>query len=136
MNVVFDTNIYISGLLSKKGVPGQLIKAWQQNVFTLCTSRPIISEIERVLHYKKIQKMLRWDAKTIEEYMILLDYHTHVVDISEVHAVVPNDPKDDMVLATYIAASADYLVSGDSDLLSLQKNYSIITPTDFANILF
>ena len=46
-------------------------------------------------------------------------------------AALKQDEDDEMLLATLIAAKADYLVSGDSDLLDLRKSYPIITPAQF-----
>jgi predicted nucleic acid-binding protein len=34
-------------------------------------------------------------------------------------------------LATSIAAKADWLITGDSDLLDLRNTYNIITPHEF-----
>lgn len=43
------------------------------------------------------------------------------------------DADDDNILACALAAKADYLVTGDADLLELKmhKGISIITPRDF-----
>ncbi len=48
MRVVLDTNVFISGLLLPNGVPGRIVKAWQQAQYTLAFSEPMLSEIERV----------------------------------------------------------------------------------------
>jgi predicted nucleic acid-binding protein len=39
--------------------------------------------------------------------------------------------KDVPVLGTHLAAKADYLVTGDKDLLALAERYLIVTPADF-----
>jgi predicted nucleic acid-binding protein len=46
---------------------------------------------------------------------------------------VGRDPEDDNILACALAAEADYLVTGDADLLELHefKGTSIATPKDF-----
>jgi putative PIN family toxin of toxin-antitoxin system len=47
------------------------------------------------------------------------------------------DPKDDPMLACALAARADYLVTGDRDLLVLGKPFgvAIVTPAEFLRIL-
>ena len=55
------------------------------------------------------------------------------------HLHLSRDPKDDIYLSLALAVSADYLVTGDKDLLSIEsekldqagfKNFSIVTPRD------
>ena len=51
---------------------------------------------------------------------------------------VPGDPKDDMVVATAVATTAEYLVTGDrKHLLSLgtYEGIQIVTPRDFLELL-
>ena len=51
---------------------------------------------------------------------------------------VPNDPKDDMVVATAVAAKAGFLVTGDrKHLLALGSNQGIriATPREFLLLL-
>ena len=52
-------------------------------------------------------------------------------------SVVPDDPKDDMVVATAVAAKADYLVTGDEKLLRLGSFHGvrIVTPRAFLDVL-
>jgi putative PIN family toxin of toxin-antitoxin system len=69
----------------------------------------------------------------LEKYITRIELHSHLIDISEMMVEVPSDKNDNHVLATLIASGADWLVSGDSDLLNLQKKYNIITPENFVN---
>ena len=48
---------------------------------------------------------------------------------------VPRDPKDNFILATLIAGKAEYLVTGDADLLALRDRYPVLTPAEFAQRL-
>jgi predicted nucleic acid-binding protein len=51
---------------------------------------------------------------------------------------VPNDPKDDPIVATAVAGGADYLVTGDRRHLLVLREYEgiqMISPRDFLKIL-
>ncbi|MEZ5863927.1 MAG: hypothetical protein R3D25_07570 [Geminicoccaceae bacterium] len=51
---------------------------------------------------------------------------------------MPLDPKDDMIIATAVAASANYLVTGDRRHLLPIGTYAgihIVTPRDFLDLL-
>ena len=49
LRVVLDTNIFVSGLLSKTGLPAKILDAWRAGQYLLITSPPIVAEIRRVL---------------------------------------------------------------------------------------
>ena len=60
-----------------------------------------------------------------------------MTDLPRLQAV-PADPKDDMVVATAVAAKAEYLVTGDrKHLLSLgtYEGIQIVTPREFLELL-
>jgi len=131
LRVVLDSNVILSGLMSPKGTTGRIVQAWKDNRLTLLICEAQLEEIKRVLAYPKIQKRLNWSAEKINLFVKLLAYRSEYVDISGVKAYVPQDADDEMLLATLIAAKADHLVSGDSDLLALRESYVIITPAQF-----
>ena len=111
--------------IGAKSTTGQIIQAWKDNRLTLLICEAQLDEIKRVLAYQKIQKRLNWSAEKINLFVKLLAYRSEYVDISGVKAYVPQDADDEMLLATLIAAKADYLVSGDSDLLALRESMSL-----------
>ncbi len=121
MKVVLDTNVLVSGLMLPDSVPGRIVAAWRSAQFELAMLEPLLDEIGRVLSYPKIQGRLRFKAD--------------IVDIAIEKASVPRDPGDDPVLATLLAADADCLVSGDSDLLALRDRFPIQTPAEFVRRL-
>ncbi len=51
--------------------------------------------------------------------------------VAAVAANVPRDANDNMVLATLLAGKAEFLITGDEDLLVLATDYPIVTPADF-----
>ena len=50
-------------------------------------------------------------------------------------AEVPVDPDDFTILSSLLVARAEYLVTGDSDLLALKDRYPILTPAAFVALL-
>jgi len=135
MRVVLDTNVLISGLMLPDSVPGRIVAAWQAGEFGLVLSEPMVEEIGRVLAYPKIRGRTGWTDEEIGNYLLLLRFKAEVVDIAGVDAGVPSDPNDTPVLAALVAGGAEYLVSGDSDLLALRDNYPVVTPAEFATRL-
>jgi len=135
VKVVLDTNVLLSGLMLPESVPGRIVRAWRAAQFELVLSEPMLDEIGRVLAYPKIERRLKWDQVTISRFLLLLQFKADVVDISSATVAVPRDPQDVPVLATLVAGGADYLVTGDKDLLTLGHNYPIVTPVEFASRL-
>lgn len=136
MRAVIDTNVFVSGLMLPNSTPGRIISAWRTGHFSLVLSQPMLDEIGAVLNYPKIRKRLAWNDDTINRYLTILRFEAEIADIRQTSAVVPRDAKDNMVLATLIASKADFLVTGDIDLLSLADSQPIISPADFAKRIF
>ncbi len=135
LRIVLDSNVILSGLMSPKGTTGKIVQAWKDNRFNLLICEAHTDEIRRVLAYQKIQKRLNWSAEKINLFVKQLSFRAENVDISGIEAHVPQDADDEMLLATLIATKADYLVSGDSDLLALRESYAVITPAEFLVLL-
>lgn len=132
---MLDTNVLLSGLMLPDSTPGHVVRAWREARFDLVISKEQLTEIARVLTYPKIGKRLRWGRPRIERFLRQLYLRSELVDISAVLQTVPDDPEDQPILASLIASGAEYLVTGDSDLLTLADHYPIITPAKFAQRL-
>jgi putative PIN family toxin of toxin-antitoxin system len=135
VKVVLDTNVLVSGLMLPDSVPGRIVAAWRGAQFELVLSESLLDEIGRVLSYPKIRGRLRWGQDEIARFLLLLRFKADIVDTTGEKASVPRDPGDDPVLATLLAADADCLVSGDSDLLALRDRFPIQTPAEFVRRL-
>lgn len=119
MRVVLDTNVVMSALLWR-GTPHQLLEAIHQRPSVqLCSSAALLEELADVLTRPSVTKHLAIISKTAHE--VLADYvdAVELVEPLSVPRVVPDDPDDDQVIAAALAAHADLIVSGDSDLLSI-----------------
>ena len=128
MKAVFDTNVLIAAFVAE-GICSRLLVRARRRQFTLITCPFILGELERVLTKKflvsrgQVREVLRLIAQAVE-------VNVHPI---QVITGVCRDPDDDNILACALAAEADYLVTGDADLLALHefKGTSIVTPKDF-----
>ena len=135
MKVVLDTNVIVSGLLSPHSPPGEIIRAWRRYQVDLVLAEEQLTEIERVLHYSKIQRILGWNAERITTFVKRLGRRALRIRVSGIPVEVPGDASDIPILASLVGSSAQFLVTGDSDLLALRDSYPILTPGEFLRVL-
>lgn len=124
---VLDTNVLVSGL-GWSGPPAVIVDAARDGRVVLITSAPLLDELRRVLAYPKLAKVVG-DAVGLAD---IIAASSVVVEPDRVLAVV-NDESDNRVLEAADAASADYIVSGDADLLDLGSfdGIPIVTAAQF-----
>ena len=134
--VVLDTNLIVSGLISPTGTPNQLLSLWEQGSFLLLTSYEFLSEVENVLHRDYIKQRYHLTEERISELLTSLRQATeHVTPLASL-PIHSRDPKDDKLLSLALGGNADYLITGDDDLLVLDgsaaiENLRIITAAAF-----
>lgn len=128
LRVVLDTNVLVSGLAYPGSIPGCIIYIWRQGGLDVALSRYILDETTRVL-----PRLSRMDLNSteirdlVESLMFLAD----IVEPDDQQDTNLRDPADQQVLATFRAAQAEYLITGDKDLLELGEMYPIVTPATF-----
>lgn len=140
MRVLIDTNIYISFLLNPKG--GDIIPAifsgWVEGMFTILVSESLLEEIQ-VTVSDRPHLVGRIPITTLGQFLSLLREESEMISpIEESIPAVTRDPKDDYLLAYALVGKADYLVTGDKDLLVLQAeipDFEIVSPRQFSEIL-
>ncbi|OGJ39423.1 MAG: putative toxin-antitoxin system toxin component, PIN family [Candidatus Pacebacteria bacterium RIFCSPLOWO2_01_FULL_47_12] len=133
--VVIDTNIFISGLIIPRGHPYKVIRLWQDARFDVVISEQLLAEIDDVLQRKKIAARYHLTADSIKKITELLLQQGKMTSPSSGKLTV-RDPKDQFILDTAFSSSADFLVTGDEDLLVLANGFSlkklqIVTPKKF-----
>jgi putative PIN family toxin of toxin-antitoxin system len=111
--VVLDTNILVSGLLG--GTATEVIRKWRAGAFDLILSEEIIAEYTAVLIRPKFG-LARW---VIEELLGYIREKAEWVVPSGEIAAVARDPSDNMFLEAAVSGRADWIVSGDNDLLHI-----------------
>ena len=135
MRVVLDTNILVSGLMLPDSTPGRIVAAWSEAEFDVVSSHDQLAEIGRVLAYPKIRRILGWDKPRIERFVRRLYVRVEVVEPDSAAMETPRDPDDAPILGALVAGEADFLVTGDRDLLALRDHYPIETPAEFVRRL-
>ncbi|MEH2311954.1 MAG: putative toxin-antitoxin system toxin component, PIN family [Nostoc sp.] len=132
--VVIDTNIIVSALIFG-GRVSRLRLAWQDDRFTPLVSKATTTELIRVLAYPKFQLTPTEQEDLLSDYILFCE----AVVMPDLLPVIPEcrDPFDVPFLLLAVVGEADYLVTGDRDLLSLKDNFScpIITAEDFLNVI-
>jgi len=128
LRVVIDTNVLVSGLAYPTSIPGHIVTLWRHGTLDVALSRYILDETARVLpRLTRIQLSSDEIRDLVDSLMFLAD----VVEPAMRDEEDLRDPADQKVLGTLIAAKADYLITGDKDLLALAGRYPIITPAAF-----
>jgi uncharacterized protein len=135
VRVVFDTNVFVSAFIQPKSPPGQLLaRLIQDDGFELVLSACILDEIRRALRYPKVRKRIRLDDDDLDLRVTMLGIlSTMVAASSDAVSGVSRDPDDDAILAAAAEGCADYIVTGDQDLLAIgdYQGIRIVTPRAF-----
>lgn len=136
LEVVIDSTVLVSALLTRGGVAALLVQHAKDGVFLCCLAEEILAETQRVLHYPELMEKYRYTEQDIEEFCQVLREAAFLVGDLPPLAVV-RDPKDDMIVACAVVAQASHIISRDRDLLSLgtYEGISIVTPEGFMRIL-
>ncbi|AEG01728.1 putative toxin-antitoxin system toxin component, PIN family [Methylomonas methanica] len=127
--IVLDTNVLLSGTAYPSSRPGKIVSAWRSGSLEVILSQYILDELQRVL--PRLNHRLAWSSHEIRDFVDSLAFLADLVDPLETAEPALRDSADLPVLGTFLAAKANYLVTGDKDLLALSAHYPIITPANF-----
>jgi len=128
MRIVVDTNIWISFLIGKQ------LKKFIDIIFSgdnqIYFSNESWNELAEVLRRPKLAKY--FPIESVDELLLIL---SEKVCFCHPHKEFDNcrDPKDNFLLNLVYCCKADYLITGDKDLLILNpfENTKIISPQSF-----
>ena len=135
MRVVLDTNVFVSAAI-QSGASHRIVQhLMRENSDELIICNEILSEIRDVLVTRP--RLRKWisldDAK---RYIEMLQSHFNFVPDPAFIIPLCRDSDDDYVLALAQRERADYVISGDRDLLVLRlPEFSILTPAEFEIVL-
>ncbi|HPF58578.1 MAG: putative toxin-antitoxin system toxin component, PIN family [Candidatus Competibacteraceae bacterium] len=123
LNVIADTSILVSAFLFPESVPGQVMVRAAQGVYALHFSPIIFEEARRSLRNPRLRTSYRYTDEKIENWCDDLHRVGNAI-LQPLPQIEPicRDPDDDHVLAAALVINADYLVTGDKDLLVLGQH--------------
>lgn len=128
LRLVIDTNLWISFIISKKF--NQLEPILLTKNTRILFSRELVQELEATITKPKLQKYFSPNA--LDEMLDVFDSYIDFITVKS-KVQVCRDPKDDFLLSLAKDGKANYLVTGDNDLLEIGKfgETEIIKITDF-----
>ncbi len=135
MRVLADTNIFVSYLLNpdRDGSVQALIQAVTDEQITLLLPQDLTDEITVTVTSKPylVQHITQKALNALLETLALLG--EEIPRITSPLPQLSRDQKDDYLIAYAVVGGADFLVTGDKDLLVLGHvgDLSIITAQDF-----
>lgn len=129
MRFVFDTNVIVSALL--------LEDSTSRRAFNLALERgkillsfPVLAELDEVLGRQQFRKYV--DEEDVRRFISSLVHEAEWVEVGT-QVVASRDPKDDKFLELAASGQANYIISGDKDLLVLSpfQGTPILSPDAF-----
>lgn len=133
INVVLDTNIFISGIFWYGNYCSQIIDLWRNGKLILVSSLETVQELVGTLRDFRI----KMPEEIIEEWRTMVIENSVFVWPTEKFRIVKEDPDDDKFIEAALAGKAQYLISQDKSLLKLKefREIKIVTPEEFLKII-
>lgn len=138
LRAVLDANVLVSALIRPEGTPGKIVSRWlAEKPFELVVSRAIIDEVRRAARYERVRKYMRLSQREAEALLAILQASANLVTGTTAIEGVAVDADDHKVLAAALEGDADFLVTGDQELLALRRHagFRIITAAAFLAML-
>ncbi len=115
MKVVFDTNVYVSALAIPGGAAERAVRSAIGGAFDLVISRPILEEVLGVLSRKFSR-----EPEELARAAIFLSSLAELVTPAGRETVFADDA-DNRILECAVAGRADFIVTGDHEVLALRS---------------
>ena len=133
MNVILDTNVFVSGIFWEGNFCSQIIEKWKEGRFNLISSTEIINELIKTLSNFKIQM----PKEMIDEWKNLIIKNSIMVEPNIKIDIVKDDPDDNKFLEAAITGNADLIISQDKHLLKLNEynKIRIVKPEEAISLL-
>jgi putative PIN family toxin of toxin-antitoxin system len=135
LRVVIDTNVLLSGIAYPASIPGKILAAWRHGSIEVLLSGYILEELSRVL--PRLQHRHGLSQEEMDDLIDILSIQAELIEPDPSNTPSLRDEHDQPVLGTLLAAlrlsHADYLITGDKDLLALSDTHPIVSPAQFWN---
>ena len=108
MKVVVDTNVLVSGMLSRRGPPAKIVDAISDGYLRLCFDGRILAEYRRVFARKKSLFNDAAVARLIDD----IEAAGYSITAAPIALELP-DPSDKPFIEVAVAGRVDYLITGN-----------------------
>jgi len=136
MRAVIDTNVLISGLISRKSYPAEVVDLWIMGKFRPVICREIVNEYYEVITRDKFSVLGSKDER-IELLSGLLSLpNVDIVSVQQKIDVIKEDSEDNKFLECALAGYCKYIVSGDQHLQNLKEyeGIRVLDPKEFVEV--
>jgi putative PIN family toxin of toxin-antitoxin system len=133
VRAVLDPNGVISGAISPRGAPADVLRSLATGEFELIASQALWAELERALAYAKLRPYIS-ESDAADLLRWVADSASVVTDPETEPPVHSRDPDDDYLI-NLASAHRAALVSGDKDLLALEGKIPVFSPRAFLDLL-
>ena len=133
LRCVFDTNTVVSATLFRGFVPEQALFP-ALRIAAVLMSRELADELNDVLSRPRFDRYA--DREIREEFLQDLVRQAESVVVTE-RVRACRDPKDDKILELAVNGNADFIVTGDDDLLVMNpfRDIEIVRPAEFLTVV-
>jgi len=133
VRAVLDPNVVISGLLSPKGAPAQVLSSWSEGRLEVIVSPLLIEELRRALTYRKLRRYI--SVEDGEAAVRWLEAGARRVEDPAGDPPLRSSDHGDDYLVALAAVQRAALVSGDRHLLELSGTIPVYSPRDFLELI-
>jgi len=136
IRAVVDTNIFIRALIKLQGTVGPVLTHLRYGDYTLLYADPLLDELVAKLALPRIRDKYHLSDEDVQIVLSFILLHGEPVTPQR-RIMACRDPKDDIVLEVAVTGRADFIVTGDNDLLVLHpfEGIPIIGPAEFLKAL-
>ena len=136
MKLLVDINVIVSALFNKESAPGLVMRHWRERRSEWLTCEQHLAELTRVLCRPYVVGRVEGAIGSVYQFMSEFHARTTQVAVEPPFPALCRDPHDDYLLALLERHKADFLVTGDKDLLALQPQLPhILTPRELIDRL-
>ena len=131
VNVVIDTNVLISALMSKQGASYKLLMSLEDNKFIPNVSVPLFLEYESVTKRDGVITALNF--KEIDSILDYILSNSRVRKVFYLWRPYLKDPKDDLVLELAVESQSEYIITFNKKDFKGSEKFGIraVTPQEF-----
>lgn len=133
IRAVLDTNIFISGILWPKGNPRKILYLFRDKEIEIFCSQILFQEI--ILTLSKVVKRYQLSTKIVSDWFNIIQREVSMIGRLPTIDTC-RDSNDNMIIATAIASEANFIITGDEDLLLIKKykGIKILTARKFLEV--